>query len=68
LFDNEIGPSSSGGVMSEFVIVAGFPTNNEKDTIAQVTEFVGYKPMTVRIQNKWIVINYPTMVVRIRKW
>ena len=44
------------------------PVDTKRMTIAQMTELVGYDPITVCIQNKWIVITYPTMVVRIRKW
>jgi len=52
----------------ERIIDKDKPVDTKRLSIAQVTELVGYKPMTVRIQNKWVVINYPTMVVRIRKW
>jgi len=39
LLDNQRGLSPSDGVISEFVIVAGFPTADEKDAIVQATEF-----------------------------
>lgn len=48
--------------------IADKPVDTKRLTIADMTALVGYEPLEVRVENKWIVIQYPTMIVRIRKW
>ena len=44
------------------------PIDIKRLTIADMTALVGYEPLEVCVENKWIAIHYPTMIVRIRKW